>query len=158
VTVFVTRERGEHLNMYHSMTDFFNAFVSLEMLNIDPTQVCYLFVLFVSYSWSHIFVSFEDCVCFVVFWLYQVQVVVIDSHDPSPLDGWWDQVISHKSPMKRAHDFGDNTRGNRRYRFEHAIFSPPGYSSLFFADLNVLISTIPHFQCCYLMYCVHGLG
>lgn len=37
--MFVTRERGEHVNMFHSMTDFLNAFQSLEMLEIDPKNV-----------------------------------------------------------------------------------------------------------------------
>jgi hypothetical protein len=39
VTLFVTRERGEHVNMYHSMTDFFNAFMTVEMVDVDPKQV-----------------------------------------------------------------------------------------------------------------------
>lgn len=38
-TLFVTRERGEHVNMYHSMTDFFNAFMTIEMIDVDPRSV-----------------------------------------------------------------------------------------------------------------------
>ena len=39
VTLFVTRERGEHRNVYHSMTDFLNAFIALGMLHINVKDV-----------------------------------------------------------------------------------------------------------------------
>lgn len=38
-TIFVTRERGEHCNMFHANTDWFQTFQMLQLFNLDPKQV-----------------------------------------------------------------------------------------------------------------------
>jgi len=42
--LLITRERGEHVNMYHATSDFFNAWMMMRIFNLDPhrTQVVLL--------------------------------------------------------------------------------------------------------------------
>ena len=39
VTFFVTRESGEHVNLYHAMTDFINIYHTMVLLQIQPSDV-----------------------------------------------------------------------------------------------------------------------
>jgi len=100
VVLFVTRERGEHNNLYHSMTDFLNAFISLEMLRVRPQDV---------------------------------QVILLDAHGVGRYDEVWTKVFSKRGPVLRA---GDLKADSAVVRYSHAIFSPPGYTSILLSELR----------------------
>mmetsp|Transcript_13408 Transcript_13408/g.32878 ORF Transcript_13408/g.32878 Transcript_13408/m.32878 type:complete len:610 (+) Transcript_13408:224-2053(+) len=91
VTMFVTREKGEHVNMYHTLTDWYMAWQTLRVIGVAPGAV---------------------------------QVIILDNHDPGPLDGFWDQVISRGAPMRRAAKLEAPILAPR------AVWSPPGYSNM----------------------------
>jgi hypothetical protein len=99
-TLFVTRERGEHVNLYHSHTDFLNMFQTMEQLEVDPTQT---------------------------------SVVVLDNHPLGNFDVIFDAAFSKRSPMRRAASL---VQRHAVVRFAHAVFVPPGYSSMLYSELN----------------------
>lgn len=56
------------------------------------------------------------------------RVVLLDPHAPGSLDGGWARLFASSEAVRRRGDFG-----SERIRFEHAVFVPPGYSSILWA-------------------------
>ena len=94
VTLFVTRERGEHVNIAHTVTDWFAAFQALRVLAVDPARVA---------------------------------VVILDNHVQGRFDPLWGTLFSRRRPLARAAALRRNATA---VRYAHAVFSPPGYSSV----------------------------
>jgi hypothetical protein len=63
----------------------------------------------------------------------EVQVLILDNHPPSALDDFWNRVISKKEPFAKSIDYS-----NQVVLFSRVIFSPPGYSNVFYPGLNSL--------------------
>lgn len=56
------------------------------------------------------------------------RVVLLDPHRPGALDGGFTRLFSPAEPLFSRRDFG-----SARVRFRHAVFVPPGYSSVLWA-------------------------
>ncbi|KAJ4458388.1 putative protein O-GlcNAc transferase [Paratrimastix pyriformis] len=95
--LLVTREGNEHKNVFHTMTDWLNAYIALYMTHTAPADV---------------------------------QLLLLDAHPDSPLDPLWQALFSQKGPILRA-----AAMPKQEYLLRRAVFSPPGYSSFFFAYL-----------------------
>ncbi|KAK3238858.1 hypothetical protein CYMTET_51167 [Cymbomonas tetramitiformis] len=114
--LLVTRERDEYSNVFHVLTDVFNSFIALRMFNLvdEPRRI-----------------------------------VILDDHQPGGLDGLWAAVVAGAEAgaraagnpwgavdasgtplLRRLHDITTPTI------FRHAIFVPPGYSSIMFAHID----------------------
>ena len=102
ITLFVTREREEHANLFHATTDLLNAFVALAMLGIVDGR-----------SGSR-----EG--------MANVSVVLLDEQEGPFEDAFWGKVYSPAHPLQRVS--GLRVRG--RVRYPRAVFVPPGYSNL----------------------------
>lgn len=120
VTLFITRERLEHANLFHATTDFINAFEALHMARVinvhregDRTGVD------------------------------QVQVMLLDEQDEGPFDAVLQKVFSPRFPVVRPSTIrGGGTqqlrRGDdsKRRVFPRAVFAPPGYTNFLFSHLD----------------------
>ena len=96
--LFITREGEEARNIFHSTTDFLNAFEAALIVGASRLDL---------------------------------EVVLLDNARPAPYDGLWPRVFAPRHGVRRVGDFA-----GRRVLFRQAIFSPPGYHSLFFAGVR----------------------
>jgi protein O-GlcNAc transferase len=112
IVLLITRERGEHANLFHSSTDWVNAFMTLHASGvIDGTDE------------ESNRVGMEN-----------VQVLLLDSQT-GPFDELFiKRVLSPKHPVLRIPDL--QKRGILSLRIPHALFVPPGYTNFFLAHVD----------------------
>jgi len=60
-----------------------------------------------------------------------LEVVMLDNAPPAPFDHLWRRIFAPRHGVRRVRDFAA-----RRVLFRRAIFSPPGYHSLFFVGVR----------------------
>lgn len=109
ITLFVTRERKEHANFFHAMTDFINAYEALHMMGVIDAR-----------REGHR-VGMD-----------KVGVVILDEQAEGPFDKVFDKVFSPNFDVKRVHHF---KRSDRTVTFRQAIFVHPGYTNFLFVQL-----------------------
>lgn len=106
VWLVVGRERDEHRNVYHSMTDWLAAFQALVQLGLPPPGGAAAY-----------------------------RVLLTDDHAPGPLDAVWARAfgeVTRVGDLRAAAKAG----GPRFHAFGRVVFVPPGYSSILLAELG----------------------
>jgi Glycosyltransferase 61 len=69
---------------------------------------------------------------------HQTRVVLLDPHPPGALDEAWSLLFSPAQPVARRRGFGA-----QRVLFRHAVFVPPGYSSVLWARQHEEVAPPP---------------
>lgn len=110
VTLFVTRERAEHANMFHATTDMLNAFFTLHAAGIIDGLT-----------------GDRDG-------MQDVQVVLLDEQKGPFEDSFYAQVFSPQYPVQRVSSM--LAAGRSRVRFSKALFVPPGYTNMLLAHVS----------------------
>lgn len=111
VTIFITRERLEHANLFHASTDMINAMEALHMAGVID--------IYNEGSRNG---------------MENVQLVLLDEQPEGPFDETLQRVFSPNYPVLRVSDF--QSQADRLVvRFPRAIFVHPGYTSFMFAAL-----------------------
>lgn len=116
--LFVTREGGEVNNLFHTMTDFYNAFLMMKVFNLSREDV------------QVVILDNHDVAAFDSAW---TKVFA-----PSfPLLRIRDVQSSDRRQLRAllGIDEGDGTGSRQVIMVRHAVFSPLRYSSIFYTDL-----------------------
>lgn len=109
VALVLTRERREHANLFHTSTDFMNAFFALHMAGIiDGTKV-------------------GDRRG-----MESVGVIILDEQPEGPFDSVWPKVFGPAYGLHRPSQFLTKAP---TVAFDRVVFSPPGYTHFLFAHL-----------------------
>ena len=114
VTLFVTRERGEHGNLFHATTDWMNAFFTLHVAGIIDGH-------------TGARAGME-----------RVQLVFLDEHVGPFEDALWAPVFSPAHAVSRVAGLREAAAaagGAGATRFPRALFSPPGYTNMLLAHV-----------------------
>ena len=184
VTLLVTRERGEHANLFHTMTDFLNAFIALHTTGVidgeadgdaydEAIDVCDTPEPIDDAAHTHgtpwwaLESGPATCTPLTTHGAGlkamraavagSVGVLIMDEQAEGPFDSVWSKVYAPSHGMHRG---GEYVQGRQSVKFPHVVYSPPGYTSFFFSTLtqDAHCTAATHLMRAFRRFLLSGMG